>query len=277
VAGPLTLKDIFARIVTAIDIREQMNSLSTTDLITVLQLGTIEVEGLLPWSSNYTFLLRICHELVPGEPVMVEAVYKPRRGERPLWDFPQGTLCQRERAAFLVSEVLGWALVPPTVLREGPHGFGSVQLFVDHDPEQHYFTFEGSRTLAPQLQRLALFDLIVNNADRKSGHVLLQETAEPDQPGRLWSIDHGICFHSDYKLRTVIWEFVGQPISETLLGDLSRLQQQLGDQLSPLRQQLAACLAEREIAAMTARVTRLLKTKLFPNPGPGRHYPWPPV
>jgi uncharacterized repeat protein (TIGR03843 family) len=255
-----------------------MNDLSTADLLTVLKLGTIEVEGLLPWSSNYTFLLRICHQLEPGsQPVMVEAVYKPRRGERPLWDFPRGTLCQREWAAFLVSEALGWGVVPPTILRDGPNGVGSIQLFVDHDPECHYFTFEGSRLLAPQLQRLALFDLIVNNADRKSGHVLLQEAETPDQPGRLWSIDHGICFHADYKLRTVIWEFAGTPIPEPLLADLAHLQQQVSDGRSPLSQQLAGCLSPPEIAAMLARLERLRETTFFPQPGPGRHYPWPPV
>jgi hypothetical protein len=251
--------------------------LATADLLTVLQLGTIEVVGLLPWSSNYTFLLQICHELAPGRPTMVEAVYKPRRGERPLWDFPQGTLCQREWAAFLVSETLGWGIVPPTVLRKGPNGLGSVQLFIDHNPEYHYFTFEGSLPLRPQLQHIALLDLMINNADRKSGHVLLQETEDGEPLGRLWGIDHGICFHADYKLRTVIWEFIDMAIPDEMLVDMARLQQQLANSSSPFCQQLAGCLSAREVAALSTRLRRLLETAVFPNPGPGRHYPWPPV
>jgi hypothetical protein len=251
--------------------------LATADLLTILQLGTIEVQGLLPWSSNYTFLLQVCHELEPGRPAIVEAVYKPQQGERPLWDFRQGTLCQREWAAFLVSEALGWGLVPPTVLRDGPHGWGSIQLFIDHDPAYHYFTFEGSLPLRPQLQRIALLDVIINNADRKSGHVLLQEAEDEAMPGRLWGIDHGICFHADYKLRTVIWEFVDMPIPEEMMAAMGRLQQQLAGTASPLSRQLTDCLSAREMAALSTRLTRLRETAVFPNPGPGRHYPWPPV
>jgi hypothetical protein len=258
-----------------------LQDLATADFLNILQVGTIEVSGLLPWSSNYTFLLQICHEAAPGQPMLVQAVYKPQRGERPLWDFPQGTLCQRERAAFLVSEALGWGLVPPTVLRDGPHGLGSVQLFIDHDPEQHYFSFEGSRPLQPQLQRMALLDLIINNADRKSGHVLLQEAEHEETTGRLWGIDHGICFHTDYKLRTVIWEFIDMPIPADMLEAMRQMQQQMNDNVSllgqQLGQQLATCLSAREIAALSTRLGRLLETAVFPNPGPGRHYPWPPV
>lgn len=251
--------------------------LATADFLQILQCGTIEVQGLLPWSSNYTFLTRLRHELTPGRLLTAEAVYKPRRGERPLWDFAQGTLCQRELAAFLVSEALGWGIVPPTVLRDGPNGVGSIQLFIDHDPERHYFTFEGSPRLQPQLQRIALLDVIINNADRKSGHILLQEAETLDQVGRLWGIDHGICFHVDHKLRTVVWEFAEWPIPEKMLVAMRQLQLALANPTSSLSQQLRQYLAERELTALLARVCRLLETAVFPNPGPGRHYPWPPI
>lgn len=268
---------IFAQIGMGTCIEAMTQALTTADFLAILQRGTIKVVGLLPWSSNYTFLLEVCHELEPGQPVTVEAVYKPQRGERPLWDFPQGTLCQREWAAFLISAALGWDIVPPTILRDGPNGLGSVQLFIDHNPEQHYFTFEGSLPLRPQLQHMALLDLIINNADRKSGHVLLQENDQTTPPGRLWGIDHGICFHADYKLRTVIWEFVGMAIPAEMVEAMAQLQQQVADNRSPLAQQLARCLTAQEVAALIKRLAHLLETAVFPNPGPGRHYPWPPV
>lgn len=248
--------------------------MSISDILDVLQNGTIEVVGVLPWSSNYSFLVRVCKE-----DVELEAVYKPRRGERPLWDFPQGTLCQRELAAFLLSEAIGWHLVPPTVLRQGQHGVGTVQLFIDHDPEQHYFTIEGDPRYCEQLQRIALLDLIINNADRKGGHVLLQTGDEAGDGGfgRLWGIDHGICFHTDQKLRTVIWEFAGTPIPEAMQEDLRALQTQLADSESWISKALAELLAHNEIRALNRRLNRLLEKPVFPEPGPGRHYPWPPV
>ena len=252
----------------------QMSEGHETDIINLLQYGTVETEGMLPWSSNYTFLVRVCS----SDASSVTAVYKPRRGERPLWDFARGTLCQREHAAFLVSEALGWGIVPPTVLRAGPQGIGSVQFFVDHDPEQHYFTIEGDSRFRPQLQKIALFDILVNNADRKSGHVLLgeRESGDDDLP-RLWGIDHGICFHTDYKLRTVIWEFMGEPIPNALRQDLSAFEQQLDRQETAVYQQLAERLSSKEMEALQRRLHQLIERNLFPNPGPGRHYPWPPV
>ncbi len=242
------------------------------DILQLLQNGIIELEGLLPWSSNYTFLIHVC-----GEGEEVTAVYKPRRGERPLWDFPQGTLCQREYAAFLVSEALDWHLVPPTVIREGPHGPGSIQLFIEHDPEQHYFTFEDSSIFQIQLQRMVLFDALINNADRKSGHVLLQEGEEPDQPNKLWGIDHGICFHTEEKLRTVIWEFANKPIPVDLFSDLQKFQKRLHIPADPIFKQLQEQLDTSEIKALRRRADRLTRRGSFPKPGPGRHYPWPPV
>ncbi len=242
------------------------------DILHLLQIGTIEIEGLLPWSSNYTFLVRVC-----GADVELEAVYKPRKGERPLWDFPQGTLCQRERAAFLVSDSLGWDVVPPTTLRDGPHGLGSLQFFVEHDPENHYFAFEEEQVLKPQLRKIVLLDHIINNADRKGGHILVEEIDDFDEADKLWAIDHGICFHIEPKLRTVIWEFAGETIAPDLLLDLKTLQGESYMTINPLSAQLNELLSNAELKVMKQRLDRLIRNGIFPRPGPGRHYPWPPV
>jgi uncharacterized repeat protein (TIGR03843 family) len=249
-----------------------MTDMTSGEVLQLLQNGTVEIEGLLPWSSNYTFLVRVC-----DRPIEVGAVYKPQRGERPLWDFPQGTLCQRERAAFLVSEALGWHVVPPTVLREAPHGPGTIQLFIEHNPERHYFAIEGDALYRPQLQKITLLDVVINNADRKAGHVLLEEAPGSEEPCRLWGIDHGICFHVDPKLRTVIWEFGGSPIPESLKEDLRSLRTLLEDEKAELRAELGQLLSAAEIEALRKRLNRLIDRASFPQPGPGRHYPWPPV
>ncbi|MCP4360856.1 MAG: SCO1664 family protein [Chloroflexi bacterium] len=259
--------------------------MDTAVYLPLLQLGTMEIEGLLPWSSNYSFLARIC----PNEAVNraigreeanrlgdVQVVYKPRRGERPLWDFPQGTLYQRERAAFVMSEALGWNLVPPTIVRNAEHGIGSVQLFIDHDPECHYLTFEGEPAFARPLQQITLFDVLINNADRKAGHVLVAEQTNPDIDGRLWIIDHGICFHSEYKLRTVIWEFAGLPIPAALLADLQQLLKNLTAK-TELHHELEKLLSRREFVALKKRTQQIFQSGKHIVPGPGRHYPWPPV
>jgi uncharacterized repeat protein (TIGR03843 family) len=231
----------------------------------VIDKGVIVKEhGLLRWSSNYAFLISLCHE-----DVEVTAVYKPRKGERPLWDFPDGTLCYREYASFLTSQELGWQIVPPTALREGARGIGTMQFFIDHDPDVNYFTFDDS--LHPQLMRFAVFDAVVNNADRKGGHCLL------DGRGHVWGIDHGITFNVAHKLRTVIWDFAGQPISERLMADIERLCASLGDVSSAYRQQLAKLLSAQEIEAFQRRIDRLLQLRKYPLPGPGPNYPWPPV
>jgi uncharacterized repeat protein (TIGR03843 family) len=242
------------------------DSLTIERVMDILERGTLENEhGLMRWSSNYTFLVSI-----KEADEELTAVYKPRRGERPLWDFPDGTLCQRECAAFLTSHLLGWQIVPPTVLREGTRGIGSVQFYVDHDPDVNYFSFD--ETLLPQAARICAFDVLVNNADRKGGHVLV------DTQGHVWGIDHGITFHSAPKLRTVIWEFAGQPISADLLQDVERLAAAVEDAGSKYRQALAELLSEREIGAFQNRIRHLLKTRKFPQPGPnGPNYPWPPV
>jgi hypothetical protein len=224
--------------------------------------GEMAVEGLVPWGSNYTFLVNICEG-----PLTLQAIYKPQRGERPLWDFEAGTLCLRERAAYLLALALGWQLVPPTILREGPHGYGSVQLFIEHDPDANYFTFEGQ--FPEQMQQIQLLDVVINNADRKGGHILL------DADQRLWAIDHGVCFHAQYKLRSVVWEYAGLPVADPLLADLRQLQIILSDGADPLRKELQTLLTNREMAALGTRVARLLESRIFPEPGPGRPYPWP--
>jgi uncharacterized repeat protein (TIGR03843 family) len=241
-----------------------------------LQTGRMEVEGLLPWSSNYTFLVQIQPPPVTERATKIAAVYKPRQGERPLWDFPRATLCNREYATFLVSEALGWDLVPPTVLREGPHGIGSVQLFIEHDPENHYFTFEGDPNYRPQLQKIVLLDAIINNADRKGGHILVEERPG-DTVGRLWGIDHGLGFHVDYKLRTVVWEFAGDEIPPGLTQALQELADQVAADRDGIRSRLQELLTQAEVQTFQRRVQQLLLQGTFPTPGPGRPYPWPPV
>lgn len=234
-------------------------------VVEVLERGAIQAEhGIMRYSSNYTFLVSVtCDEL------NLMAVYKPQRGERPLWDFPDGTLCQREVAAFLTSEQLGWQIVPPTVLREGPRGVGSVQFYIDHDPEQNYFSFDAD--MLPQLMLMSAFDYLVNNADRKGGHCLV------DSQGHLWGIDHGITFHSSHKLRTVIWDFAGQPVPDKLLADVDRLCGAMDDLNNCYRQAMQKLLSESEIRAFQSRTRHLLRTKRFPQPGNGPNYPWPPV
>jgi uncharacterized repeat protein (TIGR03843 family) len=240
-------------------------SLDMVGLVHLLGCGQMREEhGTLGWSSNYAFLVSISEAKTK-----VLAVYKPRRGERPLWDFPDGTLCYREVAAFVVSEALGWQIVPPTVLREGSRGIGSVQLYIDCDPEANYFTLD--ERYADQLRRFAAFDYVINNADRKGGHCLL------DAHNHLWGIDHGIGFHTVPKLRTVIWDFAGQPVPEPLLADMQRVCAEVEDQRNRIRIELDRLLANGEVNALLARMRRLLQRREYPRPGPGPNYPWPPV
>ena len=241
----------------------ETQAISLERALKLLAEGNIELHGLLPWSSNYTFLIA-----VSDEELKATAVYKPCRGERPLWDFPEGTLAMREVAAYVVSEALGWGLVPPTVLREGPHGVGMVQLYMDVDHEQHYFTF-GDRHVE-EAQRIAIFDALINNADRKAGHVL------EDAQGHIWAIDHGVCFSPEPKLRSVIWDFAGKPIPSDILQDLRDLREQM-TQRSHLIRALNKLLDQDEIDAMRRRLDRLIAKGKFPLPGPDRHYPWPPI
>jgi uncharacterized repeat protein (TIGR03843 family) len=234
------------------------------DVTPALSGGPIAVLGMLPNASNAALLVR-CGTEEDAE----LAVYKPARGETPLWDFPEGTLHRREVAAFEVARALGWPRVPATVLRDGPEGPGSVQRFVRFDPAEHYFTLQP--THRDVFARVAVFDLVINNADRKGGHCLLGED------GEVWMIDHGVCFAAEPKLRTVIWDFVGEPLPSEASGDLDRIVRDLGPG-GALRVRLDALLAPEEVEAMRERTGALLGAGVFPEPDPTtRPFPWPPI
>jgi uncharacterized repeat protein (TIGR03843 family) len=225
---------------------------------TLLHHGEVEVLGRMPWSSNATYLC----EVSCGDDVL-RAIYKPRRGERPLWDFPSG-LDHREVAAYELSEALGWGIVPMTVLREGPLGQGSLQRFVDADFEQHYFTLYEDEATHPQLRAMCAFDLVGNNTDRKSGHCLL------GLDGRIQGIDHGLMFHQEFKLRTVIWEFGGEEVPAALLEDVAALAD-----ADALPDALACLLDPFERDAVQGRARALVRSGHFPIDETGRRYPWP--
>jgi len=241
--------------------------LTEEKVLQALANGEVEKQGLLPYSSNHSFLV-----LVRDGDLAVPGVYKPQRGENPLWDFEWGTLCMREAAAYLLSAALGWRLIPPTVLRDGFYGLGSVQFYIEHDADEHYFTVQDDARFATTFRQLSLFDFIVNNADRKSGHCLIGSDE------RLWAIDHGICFHTEYKLRSVIWEFGGGPIEDNLLQDLRQLHCCLSNQEEELSQQLYELLNVDEYDALLNRIDQLSHRQCYPMPQPHRrNYPWPPV
>jgi uncharacterized repeat protein (TIGR03843 family) len=235
-------------------------------VLNALQKGEIQLQGQFLSGSNYTFMT----DVVSPE-LELKAVYKPLRGEQPLWDFPQGTLCKREVAAYEVSELLGWELVPVTIFRrKGPLGAGSLQQYIDYDAEYHYFKFTDADH--QRLRPVAIFDLLINNADRKGGHIL-KATADD----HLWLIDHGICFHIDDKLRTVVWDFAGEPIPADILSDLCRLIQ-LEETEQLLTQKVSGLLRGSEITMLLTRARHLVDQGIFPAPaGSRRSYPWPPV
>ncbi len=204
---------------------------------TTLEKGEIELQGQFLLGSNYTYLVTVRYD-----DQEIQAVYKPWRGEQPLWDFPEASLAGREVAAYVVSQALGFGFVPFTVLRNGPLGPGSLQQFIDHNPNYHYFSFkEADRQ---RLRPVAFFDLLVNNADRKGSHILVEKHTR-----RLFLIDHGLCFHQENKLRTVLWDFAGEEISIDLLDDLRSFQQTLSE-ATDLRRSLEAYLTSAEIAAL---------------------------
>lgn len=235
---------------------------ATADGVDILARGDLRPLGLLPRASNFTFLA----EVVDRDRRAL-AVYKPRAGETPLWDFPAGTLCLREVAAYRLAGELGWPNVPPTVLRDGPHGEGSVQLFVQSAPEEHFFTL---RERFPDVFRaVAGFDLVAGNGDRKSGHCLLA----PD--GRIWVVDHGLCFAAEPWVRTVIWDYAGQRVPAPLLEDLRRVEASL--RTGTLRGSLRRLLSDEEVDATADRARALVEAGRFPAPGPGRSHPWPAI
>ena len=243
----------------------------------------IVLHGRIMPASNATFV---------GEIDGIQVVYKPVAGERPLWDFPDGTLADREVAAYAVSQAIGWNVVPPTWLREGPHGPGMVQLWQEPDAAQEAVTlvregelppgylhvFDGvdgrDRAVSlvhedtPALRRMAVFDIVVNNADRKGGHVL--EMTD----GHRYGVDHGVTFHTDHKLRTVLWGWLGQPLTEEEVVGVRRLREALG---GPLGVALSTHLTDLEVDVVARRCDRLLARGTMPSPrGEWPAVPWPP-
>jgi len=232
-------------------------------LRSILQEGDLSLQGQFMPGSNYTFLVKVCY----GEQE-VPAVYKPQKGEQPLWDFPEASLAGREVAAYLVSEALGFHFVPLTVLRNGPFGPGSLQQYIECNPNYHYFNF--SSIDRQRLRPVALFDLLVNNADRKGSHILVEKHTR-----RLFLIDHGLCFHAEDKLRTVLWDFAGEPIPDELLSILETVQSVLSSGLST---DLQPYLEPGEIAALQSRAEAILADGKFPNPPEDRRaFPYPPI
>jgi uncharacterized repeat protein (TIGR03843 family) len=236
------------------------------DLQDIFQCGEIDLQGQFMLGSNYTFLVEIRHA---GQ--TFAGVYKPQRGTQPLWDFPAESLAGREVSAYLLSEFLGWSLVPYTTLREdGPYGPGSLQQFIEYNPNYHYFNFKPDDK--ERLRPVALFDHLLNNADRKGSHVLLEKRTR-----HLYAIDHGLCFHAEDKLRTVIWDFAGMKIEEILLNDIRRMCDELA-QPSGLTADLGLYLTSEELAALAERGQGLLAEGCFPQPPQYRRaFPYPPL
>ena len=232
-------------------------------ILSTLLDGKIEMAGQFVFGSNYSFLANL-----QLDNLVLEAVYKPIRGGYPLWDFNLETLPYRELAAYQTSRALKWNFVPPTVVRkDAPYGVGSIQLFINHNPEINYFNLDGSDRAG--LERVALFDIIINNADRKGSHILKDET------GYLWLIDHGLCFHSDPKMRTVIWDYSGKGIPNNLLEDLKSYKENMG-LIDDLRKTFLSNISYAEFEAMQQRIQEILASRIFPYPEENRRsYPWP--
>ncbi|MGI8756927.1 MAG: SCO1664 family protein [Acidimicrobiales bacterium] len=262
----------------------RLHALATADVV---------VAGRMPWSSNATFLCELwpCGSRPDGglnsartededadggdgdgdgprrtvDEVggpLGRAIYKPHRGERPLWDFPDG-LYLREAAAYTLAGALGWDLVPPTIVRDGPLGPGSLQWFIDADYDEHHFTLVEEESYHPQLRRMCAFDIVANSTDRKGGHVLV------DEHRHLWGIDNGLCLHAEFKLRTVIWEFATEFIPDELADDLAAFVER------PLPAELCEVLDPFERDAVHQRARALLSAGRFPIDETGRRYPWP--
>ena len=231
----------------------------------VLENGEIELKGQFTRGYNYTFLVNVRYD---GNEI--PAVYKPGRGEQPLWDFPDNTLAGREVCAYRVSQALGFGLVPFTVLRDGPLGPGSLQQYIDYNPNYHYFNFKPADR--DRLRPVVLFDLLINNADRKGSHLLIQKRTR-----KLYLIDHGLCFHVEDKLRTVIWDFAGDAIPADLLSALSTFCANLAGPGS-LSAELEPYLSQEELVALRSRAEALLAGGQFPLPPEDRRaFPYPPL
>lgn len=242
-----------------------MPAIPDETLHSVLLRGEISLQGQFMLGSNYTFLVN-----VSNEEQVVPAVYKPSKGEQPLWDFPENSLAWREVAAYLVSEALGWNFVPYTLLRdEGPYGPGSLQQYIDYNPNYHYFTFKDEDKA--RLRPVALFDLLINNADRKGSHVIIQKRTR-----KIFLIDHGLCFHEEDKLRTVIWDFAGEAIPSELIADIEKFREALST--PGLRSALGRYLIPSELTSLEARAAALITCGVFPLlPKDRRAFPYPPL
>ena len=229
----------------------------TNELIEILLHGQVETVSRMPHSSNATFLVNVrCNDKE------VRGIYKPLKGERPLWDFEPG-LHRNEVAAYRLSEAMGLGIVPPTVLRDGPFGEGSLQLFVDVDVQQHYFTiFEQREDLHDQLRAMCAFDIVANNTDRKGGHCLI------DADDKIWAIDHGVCFSPDFKLRTVIWEFGGEELPDNLRAVIEPL-------IEAVPLDISALLSSEQVVALQERAQWICEGGAFPIDRSGTRYPWP--
>lgn len=263
------------------------STMDIADALVLLTTGDLEISGRLVEASNTTLY---CTVTLDG--VETACVYKPIRGERPLWDFPDGTLAGREVAAYLISQASGWDMIPPTVLRDGPLGPGMCQLWIDSSDVSELVDIvpagqivdgwrpviggmdpEGREVVVvhandDRLRRLAVLDVVMNNADRKGGHLLLDTT------GHLYGVDHGICFHTEDKLRTLLWGWSDEELTEDTIEVLSRLESDLA---GPLGDELHEYVGGEEIAATSTRVAELLRTRTHPGPGRRRHaVPWPP-
>ncbi len=220
--------------------------------------GEVDLLGRMPYSSNATFLVDIAHDDLEAQ-----AIYKPVRGERPLWDFPSG-LAHREAAAFCIASALGWDVVPPTVVRKDlPFGEGSLQLFMPAHFEEHYFTLVQQRQFHVELQQICALDFAINNTDRKSGHCLL------GTDDTIWAIDNGLSFHAQFKLRTVIWDFAGESLPEDLTRSLDKLLS------NGLPEALCAVLTSLEQDATLVRIKALLSAGRFPADDSDHRWPWP--
>jgi uncharacterized repeat protein (TIGR03843 family) len=237
--------------------------LPADDALALLRQGELSIEGRLVDASNATLYCGIT-----ADGVTAACVYKPVVGERPLWDFPDGTLAEREVAAYEVSAAAGLDIVPPTVLREGPAGLGMVQLWVDIDESINIGRFMRRRDV-PALRTIAVFDAVINNADRKGGHLL------PTPSGEVHGVDHGVSFHVEDKLRTVLWQWAGEPLPDEALDMLRGLRVLLDTSLG---ERLGALLTRREVRRTLSRVDRLLSRGCHPEPGDGwPAVPWPPI
>jgi hypothetical protein len=240
---------------------DQPVTLDVAEALDLLRTGSLSIEGRLVDASNTTLYCAL-----EGDGITTACVYKPVRGERPLWDFPDGTLAEREVGAYVVSTALGWNVVPPTVLRDGPYGEGMVQLWMDGDETVDLTQLV--RDDLPPLRRMVLFDAVINNADRKGGHLI------PMPGGHVYGVDHGVSFHQQDKLRTVLWSWAGDPLPDEAVDTLSEFRALLEGALDDA---LSALLTRREVVAVRRRVDRMLRDRRYPQPsGDWPAIPWPP-